>query len=110
MVGMDTKNENSSAEARDMRASWPPAMVDIDRDVPGKTAEKIWQKPIQIDCVRLMSSIFQVWMRLPLAPGPAASDLGLSASISPITIPPISSRSEERRVGKEGRSRWSPYH
>ena len=23
---------------------------------------------------------------------------------------PISSRSEERRVGKECRSRWSPYH
>ena len=22
----------------------------------------------------------------------------------------VSSRSEERRVGKEGRSRWSPYH
>ena len=26
------------------------------------------------------------------------------------TIPFISSRSEERRVGKECRSRWSPYH
>src|SRR3712207_8164188 len=24
--------------------------------------------------------------------------------------PPATSRSEERRVGKEGRSRWSPYH
>ena len=24
--------------------------------------------------------------------------------------PPASSRSEERRVGKECRSRWSPYH
>src|SRR2546425_12888470 len=24
--------------------------------------------------------------------------------------PPIVTRSEERRVGKEGRSRWSPYH
>ena len=25
-------------------------------------------------------------------------------------LPPPSSRSEERRVGKECRSRWSPYH
>ena len=39
----------------------------------------------------LMSSIFQVWMRLPLAFGPAASDFALSASTSHITIPPISS-------------------
>ena len=36
-----------------------------------------------------MSSIFQVWMRLPAAPGPAASDLALSASTSHMTIPPI---------------------
>ena len=26
------------------------------------------------------------------------------------SAPPITSRSEERRVGKECRSRWSPYH
>src|SRR3712207_9538012 len=25
-------------------------------------------------------------------------------------VPPITGRSEERRVGKECRSRWSPYH
>ena len=31
---------------------------------------------------------------------------GIRGSISPATI----SRSEERRVGKECRSRWSPYH
>ena len=24
--------------------------------------------------------------------------------------PPVADRSEERRVGKECRSRWSPYH
>src|SRR3712207_1386964 len=28
----------------------------------------------------------------------------------PITPSPIAGRSEERRVGKECRSRWSPYH
>ena len=66
-------------------------MVDMERDVPGKTAEKIWQNPIQIACAKLISSIFQVWMRLPRAPGPAASDLEFKASTSHITIPPISS-------------------
>ena len=28
----------------------------------------------------------------------------------PIYLPIIKNRSEERRVGKECRSRWSPYH
>src|SRR5216684_5109342 len=60
IVGIERKNENSSAEARDIPAIWPPAIVDIDRDVPGKTPEKIWQKPIHADCPRLISSIFQV--------------------------------------------------
>ena len=30
--------------------------------------------------------------------------------VLPATATPISVRSEERRVGKECRSRWSPYH
>src|SRR5450755_1554695 len=71
MVGIERKKENSSAEARDMPASWPAAMVDMDRDVPGKTAERIWQAPIQIAWPRLIASIFQVWMRLFGAVGPA---------------------------------------
>ena len=33
------------------------------------------------------------------------------AKFAPPMIPhPIAARSEERRVGKECRSRWSPYH
>src|SRR5579862_9466695 len=66
-------------------------MVAIERDVPGNTAEKIWQKPIHIACHRLMASIFQVRMVLEGAFGPAASDLALVASTIHITIPPISS-------------------
>src|SRR5580692_4695471 len=90
MVGIDKKNENSRAEARDIPAISPPAMVDMERDVPGNTPEKIWQKPIQTACPRLMFSIFQVWMRPPPAAGPAASDLAFMASTIHITIPPIS--------------------
>src|SRR3712207_8580448 len=33
-----------------------------------------------------------------------------STSASSSTCGPIAARSEERRVGKECRSRWSPYH
>src|SRR2546422_3802748 len=33
-----------------------------------------------------------------------------AASASALSARPAQSRSEERRVGKEGRSRWSPYH
>ena len=32
------------------------------------------------------------------------------SKISYALLPEIQSRSEERRVGKECRSRWSPYH
>ena len=60
MTGIETKKENSNAAARDMPANCPPAMVDIERDTPGNTPEKIWQKPIQIACPMLMLSIFQV--------------------------------------------------
>src|SRR5579863_750401 len=90
IVGIDRKNENSKAEARDIPAIWPPAIVDIERDVPGNTPEKIWQKPIHTDWPRLMFSIFQVWMRPPPADGPAASDLAFMASTIHMMTPPIS--------------------
>ena len=35
---------------------------------------------------------------------------GLAMTMEPILQVGKSSRSEERRVGKECRSRWSPYH
>ena len=34
----------------------------------------------------------------------------LTSSLESIAVSAVSSRSEERRVGKECRSRWSPYH
>src|SRR4030088_2285715 len=60
MVGMERKKENSSAAARDIPTSCPAAIVDIDREVPGNTAERIWQAPIQMAWPPWMSSIFQV--------------------------------------------------
>src|SRR5688572_32338093 len=37
-------------------------------------------------------------------------NLPSNAPVNPTTPLPPTSRSEERRVGKECRSRWSPYH
>ena len=34
----------------------------------------------------------------------------INAALSSTAIPEMNRRSEERRVGKECRSRWSPYH
>src|SRR5580700_763069 len=65
-------------------------MVDMERDVPGKSPEKIWQKPIHTACPRLIASIFHVLMLLDDAPGPAASDFALAASTIHITTPPMS--------------------
>src|SRR6266481_9723902 len=88
---MDRKNENSNAEARDIPANCPAAIVDMEREVPGKTADRIWQAPIQIAWPPWMSSIFQVWMGDPGAPGPACSQGDFMASMTRITIPPNNS-------------------
>src|SRR5258708_30833813 len=46
----------------------------------------------------------------PMAPGTSARQRCCSASDPNSTIGDSIQRSEERRVGKECRSRWSPYH
>src|SRR5256885_9380118 len=59
-----------------------------------------------------------VWARLAEAGIPAAfhlGDSGYNATLGaawggPDEFAPFRERSEERRVGKECRSRWSPYH
>src|SRR6202140_4782174 len=92
IVGMERKKENSSAAALDMPAICPAVIVDIDREVPGKTPDNIWQAPTHIACPRLMLSIRHVWMGL-FAPAasPAASDFAFIQSPSHITTPPTTS-------------------
>ena len=46
MVGIERKNENSSAAGRFMPASMPAVIVAIEREVPGNSAERTWQPPI----------------------------------------------------------------
>ena len=44
------------------------------------------------------------------APSDASHENLNDASSVPVYANPVTARSEERRVGKECRSRWSPYH
>src|ERR1022692_3363279 len=53
----------------------------------------------------MLSRVSQWWGRLQ-----PANPLPGSDSSPPRLLPPSLHRSEERRVGKEGRSRGSPYH
>ena len=81
IVGIERKNENSSAAARDIPATWPAAMVHIEREVPGKTAERICAAPIQIACGSAMPSMRSIrgWRQ--------------SASTTHMATPPMSSAS-----------------
>src|SRR5207237_4129274 len=67
IVGIERKNENSSAAGRDMPATSPAAMVDIDREVPGKIAERICIAPIQTACGKLISSMCETRGRVKTA-------------------------------------------
>src|SRR6266700_1435443 len=60
MVGMESRKLNSSAVGLSMPTSCPAAMVDMDREVPGKMAESDWQTPIQMACAKLISSTWTV--------------------------------------------------
>ena len=56
MIGMERKKENSSATGRESPETCPAAIVHMEREVPGKTAESICTAPIQIACGRFMAS------------------------------------------------------
>ena len=57
-------------------------MVDIERDVPGKTADRICQAPIQTACRRFMSSMWSVGWN-PCAAGPTTRACGLITAARP---------------------------
>src|SRR2546430_17141495 len=62
----------------------------------------------------LLPSVFDPFRRQPTRAGRLSEGLGLGLYICREMVRAhggeIHVRSEERRVGKEGRSRWSPYH
>src|SRR2546422_10514292 len=93
----------------------PAASVIIVRDAPLGAPE-----PIEVYMVRRQRSMkflggFYAFPGGKVDPGDAASTLlagclGLDAARAAQCFPAHGARSEERRVGKECRSRWSPYH
>ena len=85
MVGMERKKENSSAAVRDMPATCPAAIVDMERDVPGNTADATWQMPIQMAWTSETSSMRSVMWR------PTVRGEPKYASTIHITMPPTSS-------------------
>ena len=83
------------------------AMEDSDRTGDtGKTAEAVTgSHPRMTISVRFLLAIYGI---LPLCFVAMALDKFLEGKFLSHLLP--SRRSEERRVGKECRSRWSPYH
>src|SRR3954454_8227094 len=78
MGGMERRKLNSSAVDRSMPTNCPAAMVDMERDVPGKMAESDCHSPIQMAWPELISS---TWMVL-------GSKREGHASTAHITMPP----------------------
>src|ERR1051325_9839565 len=54
-----------------------------------------------------ISGLLRLRLAMTATNQPASTEYGRKPHISPSAIS-VTSRSEERRVGKEGRSRWSP--
>ena len=76
-----------------------------DIGIDGNTAKVKLLDPAKIETARpLLQSATQ---GMDLAIG---ADGAVTANFSDATVKDIVQRSEERRVGKECRSRWSPYH
>src|SRR2546430_15118265 len=71
-------------------------------------ADSFWQAVQDVIGVALQTRFIGLTLQhSPISPRIARSTAKLPGSFFPIT--PVE-RSEERRVGKECRSRWSPYH
>src|SRR5580658_4938884 len=79
MVGIESRKLNSRAVDRVNPTTWPEAMVDMEREVPGNTGAKVWHSPITMACHRLISSTS--------ATPPSCRTV--QASMTHITTPPM---------------------
>src|SRR5690242_20942090 len=70
----------------------------------GKTGEKLFFE-LALEDLRQAADLFR-----PIFDRTCGVDGWVSLEVSPLLVHDTKSRSEERRVGKECRSRWSPYH
>ena len=74
--------------------------------------EQIYNEPDDVSIRSTMDKFWEAWQELSIHPENIASRQAIvTRGISLTdTINQRAERSEERRVGKECRSRWSPYH
>ena len=79
--------------------------------IEGKTfSSEEFSKQLEEASIKGYSTLtFIIGGSLGLAPS-VKNRANLSVSFGRLTLPHQTTRSEERRVGKECRSRWSPYH
>ena len=77
----------------------------VEMIVFGLALDEDSQMPILILKDKAEDVIFPIWIG-------ALEAMSISMTLNKVAVPrPMTrSRSEERRVGKECRSRWSPYH
>src|SRR2546429_9306190 len=76
-----------------------PATVRLLWDVPRGESDTLWKEIAQLG-----------WLGLSLPEAHGGSGLGMVETALLLEEMGRAARSEERRVGKEGRSRGSPYH
>src|SRR5690349_15151712 len=103
IVGMERKKENSRAVGLDIPANSPAVIVDIERDVPGKIAERICAAPMKTAWSNVMSSMRAVpgvamegrrYGRTPAWPvGDAPASVAGAAEVSALDISPGCPRS-----------------
>src|SRR5690348_6580760 len=98
------------------RPGKPKAGIGVERSLPAALEKARKSAVITTQTVWLPTSSGLVSQQ-PLRKKPVAGSKEQLSSLSPSTLrdgrrppPPALSRSEERRVGKECRSRWSPDH
>ena len=99
-VGAEARPVVSGGQAMDMIDNWQPDAIVLDMLLAGETAVALLNE------LRSHADL----ARLPIV---VCSNAGVNlADLRPFGVRELlnRSRSEERRVGKECRSRWSPYH
>src|SRR3990167_974384 len=105
-------------EAKDCRAAWPAQPhATVGLHIHHEIVAEALTEPIEHRIAYILSNkpkeeqALRLRLMRPIrAPASAEYERVTAAAAAEVHAHCIPNRSEERRVGKEGRSRWSPYH